>query len=107
DGPVAPTAGAAPRAVVLQPAAYAVGHLEVVAQVVQLAHSERGGEGVAAALVERDADAAVIPHDHAIGVYRVDPHGVVVDVDTDRGVDLRLAAVGGDERRRRRAGDAV
>jgi hypothetical protein len=65
-----------------------------VADVVELPDRERIRKPPVAAAVEADADAAVVADDDAIRIERVDPHCVVVDVQTARRSGRGGAAVG-------------
>ncbi|CAA9358627.1 MAG: hypothetical protein AVDCRST_MAG40-3336 [uncultured Gemmatimonadaceae bacterium] len=105
--PPAGARGAAPGAVVLQPAAHAIRHLHVVAHRVELPDREGGGEVVGAALVVRDRDAAVVADDEVVGVGRVDPHRVPVGVDRERAAPHRLPAVVGEAEDARHPVDPV
>jgi hypothetical protein len=65
----------------------------IEAHVVRLPDGERVRERVVAALIERDPDAAVVADDHPVGVDGIDPHAVMIDMETDRRVDYGLASV--------------
>ena len=101
------TAWAAPRTVVLQARADAVGDRHVERDVVRLSEREGVREDVAAAVVVRDADAAVVTDDVSLRILGVDPHRMMIDVDADRRVARVLAALVGDLHGRGREPDAV
>src|SRR5690349_20598821 len=80
DRTVLATTRPAPRAVVLRAAADVVRDLEVVADVVELAARQVRREIIVAAAVPGDRDPTVVTDDEVVGVVRIDPHRVVVDV---------------------------
>ena len=101
------TARTTPRPVVLQATAHAVGHAHVGRDVVELAQRERVREQPVATAIVRHADTAVVTDHDALRIIGVDPHGVVVDVQTLRRATGRLAAIAGILYRRGRPVHAI
>ena len=97
NGSARPPAGTAPRIVVLQATAHAIGRVHIVADGVELSHGNTVGELEVAAAVPRDRDAAVISQDKVVGIGRVPPQCVIVDVHALGRVPHRAAAVAREE----------
>ena len=100
DGPAGAAAGAAPRIVVLQSAADAIGRVHVVADRVKLPHRDPVREFEVAAPVPRDRDAAVVAQYEVIRIGRVPPQRVIVHVHALGRVPHRAAPVPREEERR-------
>ena len=102
-----PPRRAAPGAVVLEAGTDVVREAHVVTDDVGLSDWERVQEFPIAAFVPCLRHAAVVADDHVTGIGGIDPHRVMVDVNADRRVADRLAAVIGKVERRRRPVDAI
>src|SRR5262245_7182352 len=76
----------APRPVVLQTAAHAVGRAHVEADVVELAERHRVDEIPVATPVPALPYATIVAHHDVIAIIWIDPHGVMIDVQPDRRV---------------------
>ena len=72
-----------------------------------MADRERVQELPVATLVPRLRHAAVVAGDDVVGIVRIDPHGVVIDVNADGGVADRLATVARIVQGRRGEVDAI
>ena len=107
DGTSLAATRSAPCAIILRAAADVVGNLKVVADVVELTNGKIRREVVVATAVPGNRDAAIVADDEVIRVVGIDPHRVMVDVNADRRVADRLAAVIGKVERRRRPVDAI
>ena len=84
---------AAPGVVVLEAAAQLVGVVRVGRHHVELTDRQVVEEAPRLATGGGHVRAAVVPLDHAVGVLRIDPQGVVVHVNPTIDVTRRLAAV--------------
>ena len=78
--------GSAPRVVVLQPSAHRVRRAHVEADGVELAERDVVEHAPVRGPVPRRRHPAVAPQDQVVGILRVDPQLVVVDVDLHRAI---------------------
>ena len=72
--------GAAPGAVVLEAAVDIVGQIIVDIDVIKLRDWQILNKAEGRALIARNADTAVVAEDQMIGIGRIDPHRVIVDM---------------------------
>ena len=93
DGAAHATTRTAPRPIVLQPTTDAIRNLHVVADRVELADVDDVHRVITSTPIPRLRHAAVIADNEMLRIIRIDPHRVMVDVDSDCRITRRLAAV--------------